>query len=53
MTLQKATSGRAIREVLAAAGVIASLVFVGFEIRQNTAAVHDPGFGTHWARGGR
>jgi len=29
-------SGRAVRETLAALGVIASLVFVGAEIRQNT-----------------
>jgi hypothetical protein len=32
-------SGKAVRETLAALGVIASLVFVGMEIRQNTAAV--------------
>jgi hypothetical protein len=32
-------SGRTIREVLAALGVIGSLVFVGLELRQNTAAV--------------
>jgi len=31
-------SGKAVRETLAALGVIASLVFVGFEIRQNTSA---------------
>ena len=31
-------SGKAIRETLAALGVIASMVFVGFEIRQNTIA---------------
>ena len=31
-------SGKAVRETLAALGVIASLVFVGWEIRQNTAA---------------
>ena len=31
-------SGKAIRETLAALGVIASMVFVGWEIRQNTAA---------------
>ncbi len=30
-------SGKAIRETLAALGVIASMVFVGMEIRQNTA----------------
>lgn len=30
-------SGKAVRETLAALGVIASLVFVGAEIRQNTA----------------
>ncbi len=30
-------SGKAIRETLAALGVIASMVFVGLEIRQNTA----------------
>ena len=29
-------SSKAIREALAALGVIASLLFVGFEIRQNT-----------------
>jgi hypothetical protein len=32
-------SGKAIRETLAALGVIASMVFVGLEIRQNTVAV--------------
>ena len=32
-------SGRAIREVLGALGVIVSLVFVGMELRQNTRAV--------------
>jgi len=32
-------SGKAVRETLAALGVIASLVFVGAEIRQNTRAV--------------
>lgn len=32
-------SGKALREVLAALGVIASMVFVGLEIRQNTVAV--------------
>ena len=32
-------SGKTIGETLAAVGVIASLVFVGVEIRQNTAAV--------------
>lgn len=31
-------SSKAIREMLAAAGVVASLVFVGFEVRQNTIA---------------
>jgi len=31
-------SGKAVRETLAALGVIASLVFVGTEIRQNTTA---------------
>lgn len=31
-------SSKAIREMLAAAGVVASLAFVGFEIRQNTVA---------------
>ena len=30
-------SGKAIRETLAALGVIASMIFVGLEIRQNTA----------------
>jgi hypothetical protein len=30
-------SGKAVRETLAALGVIASMVFVGMEIRQNTA----------------
>jgi hypothetical protein len=30
-------SGKAVRETLAALGVIASMVFVGFEIQQNTA----------------
>jgi len=30
-------SGKAVRETLAALGVVASLVFVGVEIRQNTA----------------
>ena len=30
-------SGKAVRETLAALGVIASLVFVGVEIQQNTA----------------
>jgi hypothetical protein len=30
-------SGKAVRETLAALGVIASLVFVGMEIRQNTS----------------
>ena len=32
-------SGKAIRETLAALGVIASMVFVGWEIQQNTAAI--------------
>ena len=32
-------SGKAVRDALAAVGVIGSLMFVGFEIRQNTAAV--------------
>ena len=32
-------SGKAIGEALAAAGVIGSLLFVGIEVRQNTAAV--------------
>ena len=44
-------SGKAIRETLAALGVIASMVFVGWEIRQNTSAtrsatqnaIHDAG----------
>ncbi len=31
-------STKAIREILATVGVVASLVFVGFEIRQNTVA---------------
>ena len=31
-------SGKAVRETLAALGVIASMVFVGWEIRQNTSA---------------
>ncbi len=33
-------SGKAIRETLAALGVIASMVFVGLEIQQNTRALH-------------
>ena len=32
-------SGKAIRETLAALGVIASMIFVGMEIRQNTTAI--------------
>jgi hypothetical protein len=32
-------SGKAVRETLAALGVIASLVFVGMELQQNTAAI--------------
>jgi hypothetical protein len=32
-------SGKAIRETLTALGVIASMVFVGMEIRQNTTAI--------------
>ena len=32
-------SGKAVRDTLAAVGVIGSMVFVGLEIRQNTAAV--------------
>ena len=39
MEFKRAMSGKAIGETLAAVGVIASLVFVGLEIRQNTAAV--------------
>ncbi len=35
----RAVAGRSIREVLATLGVIASLVFVGLEVRQNTIAV--------------
>ena len=49
-------SGKAIREALAALGVMASMVFVGLEIRQNTivaraAAYQDFGTGmaTYWA----
>ena len=32
-------SGKAIRETLAALGVIASMVFVGVEIQQNTRSM--------------
>ena len=37
--LKQAMSGRTVRETLAALGVIASMIFVGLEIRQNTAAI--------------
>ncbi len=43
-------SGKAIRETLAALGVSASVVFVGLEIRQNTAAVGSLESPNFWVR---
>jgi hypothetical protein len=37
-------SGKAVRETLAALGVMASLVFVGWEIQQNTAVARAAGY---------
>ena len=45
-------SGKTIRDTLAALGVIASLVFVGLEIRQNTIAVRGATFQDLTSAGG-